>query len=98
MTEPLLRPVRTSSPAPNAQPAEDLLAADPLPDFEASNGTGIEPDRESPPSTPRWVQWFGIIAIVLVLLFAGLHLTGNAPTHMPPSSGAQHGMPGMQTP
>jgi len=38
------------------------------------------------------VKAFGIIAIVLVLLLAGLHLTGKAPTHMPPSSGMQHGM------
>jgi hypothetical protein len=38
------------------------------------------------------VKAFGIIAIVLLLLFAGLHLTGNAPTHMPGTSGAEHGM------
>lgn len=40
------------------------------------------PDRGSttstPPSTPRWVKVFGIIAIVLVLLFGILHLTGNS--------------------
>ena len=40
------------------------------------------PDRESttstPPSTPRWVKVSGIIAIVLVLLFVILHLTGNS--------------------
>ena len=35
-------------------------------------------DRGSPPSTPRWVKVFGIIVIVLVLLFAILHLTGNS--------------------
>ena len=28
-------------------------------------------------STPRWVYVFGIIAIVLVLLFVVLHLTGG---------------------
>jgi len=38
------------------------------------------------------VKALGIVAVVLVLLFAGLHLTGNAPTHMPGSSGAEHGM------
>ena len=59
---------------------------------ERGDDTGPEPDRESPPSTPRWVKVFGITAIVLVLLFAGLHLTGNAPTHMPGSSGTEHGM------
>lgn len=35
--------------------------------------TAISPDR----STPRWVKAFGIIAIVLVLAFVILHLTGH---------------------
>ncbi len=52
----------------------------------------MDSDRESPPSAPRWVKAFGIIAIVLILALAGLHLTGNAPTHMPSSSGTEHGM------
>jgi hypothetical protein len=43
----------------------------------------IESDEESPPSTPRWVKAIGIGAVVLVLLFAGMHLTGSAPSHMP---------------
>ena len=39
-------------------------------------------------STPRWVKVFGIIAIVVVLLFVILHLTGNSPGgHM-----SSHGM------
>ncbi len=54
--------------------------------------THVEPDRESPPSTPRWVKLFGIIAIVLILAFVGLHLTGNAPMHMPGSGATEHGM------
>ena len=58
----------------------------------ASENARMEADRESPPSTPRWVKIFGIIAIVLILAFAGLHLTGNAPSHMPGSSGTEHGM------
>lgn len=29
--------------------------------------------------TPRWVKVFGILAIVAVLLFVALHLTGHAP-------------------
>jgi hypothetical protein len=38
--------------------------------------------RRSIPSTPRWVRLFGIAAIVLVLVFILMHLTGTAPmTH-----------------
>jgi hypothetical protein len=92
MTEPLSRPVRSSSQAGTARPAEDRVTVDPLPYPGASSDRGKEPDRESPPSTPRWVKAFGIIAVVLLLLFAGLHLTGNGPTHMPGASGAEHGM------
>ena len=48
----------------------------PSPDFnndadETGNGHG----REA--STPRWVQVFGTIALMLVLLFLILHLTGR---------------------
>jgi hypothetical protein len=32
-----------------------------------------------PPGMPRWVKLFGLIAIVLLLLVVGLHLTGRAP-------------------
>ncbi len=55
--------------------------ADPSP-FNDSNSDTDE-DR-----TPRWVKVFGLIAIVLVLLFVVLHLTGNSPahSHTPPSS------------
>ena len=51
-----------------------------------------ELETDSPPATPRWVKVLGIVLIVLLLAFAGLHLTRNAPTHMPGSSGAEHGM------
>ncbi len=46
--------------------------------------TSTKPDRKSPPSTPRWVKIFGIIGIVLIAVFAILHLTGNSPfgSHM----------------
>lgn len=30
-----------------------------------------------PPATPRWVWMFGMIVIVLVVLFVVLHLTGR---------------------
>lgn len=38
---------------------------------------GQPPDRRSTTGTPRWVYVFGIIALVLVLLFVGMHLTGG---------------------
>ncbi|PAE36667.1 hypothetical protein [Bacillus sp. 7884-1] len=40
-------------------------------------------NRETPPSTPRWVKVFGIIAIVLILLFVILKLTGIGGNHDP---------------
>ena len=40
----------------------------------------LSPHRDSAPGMPRWVKVFGIIAIVLILLFIILHLTGNAPS------------------
>jgi hypothetical protein len=44
-----------------------------LPPYPDSNGT------------PRWVKVFGIIALVAVLLFVILHLTGHGPGgHTPP--------------
>ena len=55
--------------------------ADLSPYPDSSGNTGAGPHRGSsastPPSTPRWVKAFGIIAIVLVLLFVVLHLTGG---------------------
>lgn len=53
-----------------------------MPSYRDSNGeTGDDTDtgvgRGSPPGTPRWVKMFGLIAIVLVLLFVILHLTGR---------------------
>ena len=46
----------------------------------------------SPPSTPRWVKALGIVLVVLLLAFAGLHLTGNVPVHMAGGEGASHGI------
>jgi hypothetical protein len=52
--------------------------ADPPPYPDTGDDTEAEPDRGSATGTPRWVSVFGIIiAIVLVLLFVVLHLTGT---------------------
>jgi hypothetical protein len=48
--------------------------------------TPLEPGHRSTPGTPRWVKVFGIIALVLILVFVISLLTG-----------ARHG-PGMHTP
>ena len=45
-------------------------------------------DVDPAPGTPIWVKAFGVIVLVIVLLFATLHLTGNSPlgpgSHTPP--------------
>jgi hypothetical protein len=51
--------------------------ADPPPDSDTGDETGVGRDRGSATSTPRWLPVLGIvIAIVLVLLLVVLHLTG----------------------
>jgi hypothetical protein len=38
--------------------------------------------RESqPPSRPRWVNWFGIALVVLVVVFLAVHFAGLMPMH-----------------
>jgi len=47
----------------------------------------------SPTKTPRWVKVFGVITIVLILLFVALHLTGNGlGGHALPSGITEHGV------
>ena len=52
--------------------------ADLSPYPDSKGDTGVGPGRGSTISTPRWVYVFGIIVIVLVLLFAIMHLTSNS--------------------
>ncbi len=59
--------------------------ADPPRYPDTGDDTGVRPTADRPPSTPRWVKVFGIIVIVLVLLFAIKMLTVG-------------GGPGMHTP
>ncbi len=51
----------------------------------------VEPDRGSPPSTPRWVKLLGIIVLILILLVVIMMLAGGG-SHGPgrhiPSGGA----------
>jgi hypothetical protein len=87
MPEPLTDWPRASANGTTARATEPLGAAASVhyPD------TDTELTQESPPGTPRWVKAFGIVLVVLLLGFAGLHLTGHAPTHMPGASGPEHG-------
>ena len=50
------------------------MAEPPLPP-----GSSDDTDREgeSPPGAPRWVKVFGIIALVLLVLFVARHLTSG---------------------
>jgi hypothetical protein len=54
--------------------------ADPPPDGNPPAGVRLS-RRDQPPTRPRWVNMFGIVLIVLVLLFLVLHLSGLLPTH-----------------
>ena len=85
MPEPLTDSPRAAANGTTARATEPVDAADVV----------HYPDRdsESPPGTPRWAKALGLILVVLLLGFAGLHLTGHAPTHMPGASGAEHGLP-----
>jgi hypothetical protein len=92
MTEPLSGAFRTLSPARIAGQADETGRTHALPHPGTTHATSVEPDRESLPRTPRWVKAFGIVVVVVALLFVGLHVTGNVPSHTPGSSGAEHGM------
>jgi hypothetical protein len=46
--------------------------AGPQRDTDPNSDTGAEA-----PGTPRWVKMFGIVAVILVLLFVILHLAGR---------------------
>lgn len=55
--------------------------ADPPAYEETGHNTGVEPDRGSSTGPPRWVKVFGIVALVLVVTVAVLHLTGRGFSH-----------------
>ncbi len=66
--------------------------------------TGEDTHMTNPPpapgdeSTPRWVKVLGIIAIVLIVLFVILHLTGNSPRgHTPSGHPGEHSPPASVT-
>jgi hypothetical protein len=52
--------------------------ADSLPSRRAGGAPDAGVDHTAAAGAPRWVKVFGIVALVLVLLFAVLHLSGNS--------------------
>jgi hypothetical protein len=66
---------------------------------DTGDDTGAGPDGESTTGTPRWVKVFGIVAVVVVLLFVVLLLTGGhgpgrhgAVAHTAPAAVSDHGL------
>ena len=57
--------------------------ADPPRYPDTDDDAGVGGHRESTTSTPRWVYMFGVIAIVLILLFVGLQVFGVGGSHGP---------------
>jgi len=55
---------------------------------ETGDDTGVGTDRGAPTGTPRWVKVFGIIALVVILLFV-FQLVTEGPM--------RPGMPGMHS-
>jgi hypothetical protein len=88
MTEPLTELPRISPNGTLSRATEPVETEDQSGEADSDIGRA----DESAPSTPRWVKALGIVLVVLLLAFAGLHLTGNAPMHMAGAGGTQHGM------
>jgi hypothetical protein len=52
-------------------------------DRSADRDVGGGPERDAGAGTPRWVKVFGIIALVVVVLFLILVVTGGPGRHGP---------------
>jgi hypothetical protein len=70
--------------------------ADPPPYPDSDSDTGVGPDRGSTTGTPRWVKVFGIIFLIVVLLFF-FELFTSGP-HRGPGDHTPSGVSGGQTP
>ncbi len=68
--------------------------ADRPPYAETDDDARVGPDRASTAGTPRWVKVFGLVLLLLVLLFVILRLTGVGGQHGP----SRHGDSGDTTP
>ena len=62
--------------------------ADSSPSPDTADRTKVDPSSSGPPGTPLWVKAFGIVLLLLVLVFGGLHLAGRGMgpmSHVPPA-------------
>jgi hypothetical protein len=59
------------------QPSEEHIHTADWPPNDSGDGPRGEPDRASPPGTPRWVKLFAIIAAVVVVAIVILALAGG---------------------
>jgi len=96
-----LRPLTTTPDEEEMHMAD--LPPNPETGDNTGDGTGVGPDRGSITGTPRWVKVFGIIALIVVLLFVILLLTGgpggHGPSrHMAPGGGGGHTPAGVRAP
>ncbi len=62
-------------------PTEDTHVTDPNPAGNPPGPPGPLRRRDQPPVRPRWVNVFGIVVIVLIVVFLALHFTGHVPMH-----------------
>lgn len=63
---------------------------EPAPSADSADRTPAVPSDATPPGTPLWVKAFGVVLLLLVLLFGGLHLAGRGlgpMSHVPPAGG-----------
>ena len=70
-------------------------------DGDTSDDAGVGPDRKATSGPPRWVKVFGIIAVVVLVLFVilllagghnpGRHSGSGLGGHAAPSSVTSHG-------
>lgn len=64
------------------------------PQQHSAGDAGVEPGRDAPPRTPRWVMAFGVLTLLVALLLVILMLAGG---NHGPGRHFRSGTPGSQT-
>lgn len=65
------------------------------PQQHSAGDAGVGPGGDAPPRTPRWVMAFGVLTVLIALLFVILMLAGG---HHGPGRHFRSGTSGGQTP